>query len=69
MALTVISISNRRRLINTFERKKTQITQNNDIAYFSENDVKNDYSMLKQMKNSLWMTSTFRTNKNDKISQ
>lgn len=69
MALKVISISNRRRLINTFERKKTQITQNNDIAYFSENDVKNDYSMLKQMKNSLWMTSTFRTNKNDKISQ
>lgn len=69
MALTVISISNRRRLINTFERKKTQITQNNDIGYFSENDVKNDYSMLKQMKNSLWMTSTFRTNKNDKISQ
>lgn len=69
MALTVISISNRRRLINTFERKKTQITQNNDIAYFSENGVKNDYSMLKQMKNSLWMTSTFRTSKNDKISQ
>ena len=69
MALTFISISNRRRLINNFERKKNQITQNNDNAYFSENGVKNDYSMLKQMKNSLWMTSTFWTNKNDKISQ
>ena len=25
-----------------------------DIAYFSENGIKNDYSMLKQIKNSLW---------------
>ena len=29
-----------------------------------ENGITND-SMLKQMKNSLWMTSKFRTNKND----
>ena len=36
-----------------------------DIAYFSENGVKNYYSMLQQMKNSLWLTSKFRTNKND----
>ena len=35
------------------------------IVKFSENGIKNDYLMLKQMKNSLWMTSKFRTNEND----
>ena len=35
------------------------------IVKFSENGIKNDYLMLKQIKNSLWMTSKFRTNEND----
>ena len=30
-----------------------------EIAYFSENGVKTYYLMLKQMKNSLWMTPKF----------
>ena len=74
MAQTVISVgekkaTNRCRLINTFKRKKNKLlkimTFLKDIAYFSENGIKNDHSMLKQMKNSLWITSNFQTNKID----
>ena len=35
------------------------------MVKFSENGIKNDCLMLKQIKNSLWMTSKFRTNEND----
>ena len=66
MALTVTSIgeeraTNRCCLINTFERKNSKLLKTmtfiKDIAYFSENGVKNDYLIIKQMKNSFWMTS------------
>ena len=65
MALTVISIweeraTNRCHLINTFKRKKIQITQKmtslKDIAYFPKNYIKNYYLMIKQMKDLLWIT-------------
>ena len=74
MALTVTSVveeraTNRCRLIKTLKEKKPKLLKTmtflKDLAYFSENGVKNDYSILKQMKKSLRMTSKFRTNKND----
>lgn len=62
MALTVISMGEERATsrcyLIIFERKKNKLLKTmtflKDIAYFSENCIKNDYSMLKQIKNSLW---------------
>ena len=74
MALTVISIGEKKTtrrycLIIIFEGKKNKVLKTipfwKDIAYFSENGIKNDYSMFKQMRNSLWLTSKFQTNKSD----
>ena len=62
LTTTLTVISNTCCLVNTFERN--QITQNNDflncILFWKWG--KNDYLMLKQMKNSLWMTSEFQKN-------
>ena len=52
-----------------FERKKNKLLKTmtflKDIAFFSENGVKNDHLMLRKWKTCLWLTSKFQTNKND----